>query len=491
MEYTRRSFLESIGMALACASLGDWSFAGPRDQLNILFFTADDMDCDSVGCFGGMPQGLTPNLDQFARQGMRFERAHVNVAICMPSRIVLGTGLYSHSSGAMGFMHARAGTPSITGLFQKAGYLAGVLGKVEHSTPCVEDRWDYSFDRPALGDGRNPGIYYQRCKTFFDLCKQKNKPFYLMVNSHDPHRPFHVAGRRSRGSAEPSRTYRGNDVTVPGYLPDLQGVRRELSQYLNSARRLDDTFGKVMQALRESGFERNTLVMFLSDNGIAVPFAKCNCYLSSTRTPWIVRWPGVVRPGTADRTNFISGVDFLPTVLEAAGLPRLRKQDGQSFVPLLKGKAQKGRDFVFTQIDSKAGNGFVPMRCIQNGKYGYIFNAWSDGKYKYRNNNEGQCMRAMETAAKTDKTIAERVRMFRYRALEELYDMEKDPACLHNLIADPRYRPQQADLTRRLDAWMVATKDPLREAFLKRNDASSRKQAMRKARRAGSQIGPR
>ena len=265
---------------------------------------------------------------------------------------------------------------------------------------------------------------------------------------------------------------------VPGFLPDLPGVRKEISYYQNSARRLDDTFGKTMQALKESGYEDNTLVMFLSDNGIAVPFAKCNVYLASTLTPWIVRWPGKVKPNTADRTHFISGVDFLPTILEATGVKGLGKLDGVSFVPLLEGKSQAGRDMVFTQIDSKAGGAAIPMRCVQDGKYGYIFNAWSDGAYWYRNSNEGMSMKAMNVAAKTDKRIAERVKMFRYRVLEELYDMERDPDCLVNLIDNPAYKKACDRLCGEMAAWMKRTSDPLLAAFENRYDETARKAAL-------------
>jgi len=78
---------------------------------------------------------------------------------------------------------------------------------------------------------------------------------------------------------------------VPGFLPDIPDVRKEIAQYYCSVRRCDDTVGAVMRALRESGNAKNTLVMFLSDNGMALPFSKTNCYLHSTRTPWIASWP--------------------------------------------------------------------------------------------------------------------------------------------------------------------------------------------------------
>ena len=478
---TRREFLHLAGGALAL-TLGSPRLARAdksAEPLNVLLFTADDLHYRSLGCFDGAPKDLTPNMDAFAEKGMRFHRAHVNAAICMPSRIVLATGLYGHNSGAMGFVNAREGTPNAIDIFQKAGYLAGILGKVPHSTPCRSNKWDYSFDQPQLGNGRDPELYFQRCADFFARCKREKKPFYIMVNSHDPHRPFHVPGKPIPGAKEPSRVYKPADVTVPGFLPDLPGVREEFCTYLNSARRCDDTFGRVMQALKESGFEDRTLVMFLSDNGISMPFAKANCYLASTRTPWIVRWPGVVKAGACDREHFISGVDYLPTVLEAVGIPAPKRLDGRSFLPLLKGQPQDGRDAVFTQIDRLSSGSAFPMRCVQTERYGYIFNAWSDGTTTYSNANEGMTMRAMNEAAKTGAAIAERVRMFRNRALEEFYDLREDPDCLKNLINEPKLRKERDALVATLRAWMAETGDPLLKAFDSRQDEAARKKAMR------------
>ena len=447
-------------------------------NVNILLFTADDLHAASLHCFDGKVADLTPNLDLFASQGMRFYRAHVNAAICAPSRAILSTGLYGHNSGAMGFMASKEDIPTINEIFSQAGYNLGILGKVPHSTPKKSSTWDYAFDQKDLGDGRNPDLYYQRSVDFFKKCKTENKPFYFMVNSHDPHRPYQTPSELKKGAKAPSKFYSPEEVEVPGFLPDIEGVRVELSHYQNSVRRLDDTFGRVMEALKESGFHKNTIVMFLSDNGLAMPFAKCNAYLASTKTPWIVRWPKVIKANSQNKTDFISGIDFLPTILEATGVKGPTKLDGQSFIPLLKGETQQGRKRVFTQIDSKAGNASTPMRCVQNGKYGYIFNAWSDGKYWYRNNNEGMAMKAMEAASKTDEAISKRVDLFRYRELEELFDLEKDPDCLVNLARNPEYKELKIKLSIKLYDWMQETNDPLLPAFRNRFNETKRKNAL-------------
>jgi N-sulfoglucosamine sulfohydrolase len=454
--------------------------ATAAERPNILLFTADDLHAESLGAYGGRPVDLTPNLDRFATESLRFNRAHVNAAICAPCRAIIATGRYSHRSGAMGFMKAREDVPDIVTTLQKAGYQAGILGKVDHSTPKNTMQWDFSFDQQQLGNGRDPELYYQRSKEFFAQCKRQEAPFYFMVNSHDPHRPYCNPKKLTRGAAMPSRTYEPDEVTVPGFLPDLPGVREELAQYLNSARRLDDTFGKVMQALRESGEADNTMVLFISDNGIAVPFAKCNVWFHSSRTPLLVRWPGVVPPGTTNDSDFVSTVDFFPTFLAATGAAGPDGLDGLSFLPLLKGQPQSRRQFVFTQIDAKAGGDAVPMRCVQNGRYGYIYNPFSDGKHRYRNNNEGESMAAMSAAAKNNAKIAARINLFRYRVPEEFYDLEKDPDCLNNLIDQADLQPSIKFLQSQLVSHMQRTDDPMLPAFENRTDRATVDQVLLK-----------
>jgi len=454
-------FAVLLGMVVGVSAAG---------RVNVLLFTADDLHAESLGVYGGKVKDLTPNLDHFAAEGMLFNRGHVNVAICAPCRAVIATGLLSHNSGAMGFMPARPGTPDIVSAFQSAGYLAGILGKVSHSTPVKSMNWDYAFDQKELGNGRNPQIYYERCVKFFRRCKEEKKPFYFMVNSHDPHRPYCDPQKLTKGAALPSRTYEPDEVEVPGFLPDLPGVREELAHYQNSTRRLDDTFGKVMQALEESGQADDTIVIFISDNGIAVPFAKCNTWFHSSRTPFLVRWPGQIKAGSRNDTHFVSAVDLKPTFLDITGVKGPKRLDGDSFAPLLRGKKQSGREFMFTQIDSKAGNDGVPMRCVQDAKFGYIYNPFSDGKHVYRNNNEGKSFAAMAEAAKTDPDIAARIDLFRMRVPEEFYDLENDPDCLHNLIGHTDYQKQIQDYRRRLGAWMKQTGDPMRAALEDKDD---------------------
>jgi N-sulfoglucosamine sulfohydrolase len=261
---------------------------------------------------------------------------------------------------------------------------------------------------------------------------------------------------------------------VPGFLPDLPDIRREIAQYYSSVRRCDDTVGMILRVLEELNVEKNTLVIFLSDNGMSFPFAKTNCYLHSTRTPWIVRWPGQIKPGQADEEHLISGIDCMPTILEVAGVTPPEGMDGSSLLPILLGGRQPGRDHVFTQFNHIHGHRPYPMRCVQNRRFGYIFNAWSDGERLYDAEPlSGLSFEAMKEAAVQDTGIAVRVRMLQHRVIEELYDFQNDPDALHNLIDDPRYREEADRLRGQLLEMMRRTNDPALEAFDNRHSPAA------------------
>ena len=140
-----------------------------------------------------MPE-ISPNLDRLANQSMRFNKAFVTVAVCEPSRGVMATGLYIQNSGIIGFYPTTRQLPTLAEELKDNGYTAGILGKLNHSTPKYVDEyvWDYSKDRPEVGDGRSPKLYKHHLSAFIESAKSQNKPFFMMVNSHDPHRPYFV-----------------------------------------------------------------------------------------------------------------------------------------------------------------------------------------------------------------------------------------------------------------------------------------------------------
>jgi len=455
---------------------------------NILLITADDLNWNSVGAYGCRTPECTPNIDALAADGVRFNYAHVTIAVCQPSRGALMTGRYPHKSGQEGFHHINGSdVPLVTEELRKAGYLNGILGKVGHSSPKQEFEWDFCEDMPELAWGRDAELYHDFMAQFLAMAKEQGKPFFLMANSHDPHRPFHgndadLYGRQGITYPPPSRVYAREEVEVPGFLPDIPEVRREIAEYAGSVRRCDDTVGRIIDALKEAGVYEDTLIMFLSDNGMAFPFSKTNCYLHSTKTPWIVCWPGRVAPGTVDDERFINGIDFMPTALEAAGVECPAGVDGTSFLGLLDSTSNNRqptsnaqvRTRVFTQFHQTAARRRYPMRCVQERRFGYIFNPWADGERVFLNESQaGRTFKAMQEAGENDSEIAARVQLFQYRVVEELYDFENDPDALHNLVDDPGYKDELDRLRGELEAWMVEHGDLALDAFRNRDSAEA------------------
>ncbi|MDH3708209.1 MAG: sulfatase [Acidimicrobiia bacterium] len=452
---------------------------------NVVLFTVDDMNGDTPGCFGGHPEA-TPTIDAFAAQGRRFTRGHVTIAVCQPSRSVMMTGRYPHRSGAMGFMPIADGVPVLTDVLGEAGYRCGIIGKVTHVAPVERMGWHLAVDQEELGEGRDPSRYAAVVGAFVADAVQAGRPFFLMANAHDPHRPFHASDQEADHFSpqqldtipEPSHVFGASEWPVPGFLPDLPEIRREVAEYLSSSRRADDVFAAVLAELEAAGVADDTLVIFLSDNGMAFPFAKTNCYLQSTRTPWIVRWPGRVPAGTVDDRHFVEAIDLAPTILDAVGLGVPDGVDGRSHLALLDGDTQAGRDRIVTVFHEAAAAAWLrhhgddpspaqfEMRSLQDARWGYIWNAWADGTKQFFNESQsGRTWAAMADAAIDDRAVAARTRFFQYRQPEELYDLADDPDALCNLIDADEHAAVRAELRHHLLQWMRRTDDFLLDRF--------------------------
>jgi N-sulfoglucosamine sulfohydrolase len=206
-----------------------------------------------------------------------------------------------------------------------------------------------------------------------------------------------------------------------------------------------------------------------------LPFAKTQLYHHSTHTPLIVRWPGITKAGSTDETHMVSAVDFLPTLLDVVGAKHPEGFDGRSFAPLIKGETQTERDWVIKEYNENAGRSRDPMRAVQTKRYLYLFNPWSNGQRVMATATTGTpTYRRMAELARMDKDLANRHDLYQHRVVEELYDVQKDPDCLVNLIDKPEHQQELAKLRKALLAWMVETDDHMLEVFRKRDDAAAR-----------------
>lgn len=469
-----------------------------KQQLNILLLTVDDMNYNSIGIYGSPVKGITPNIDKFATQGLRFEHAYVQCAVSMPSRNVLATGLYPQHSGVeeFNFIPEESPVKSIFEILQANGYYTGCMAKLPHCFPKRSgvEKIDMAVKAEQLNQGRSPKLFYKMTKEFLDAAKKSNKPFYLMCNSQDPHRPFYnsddVRNARHgkgffgpRGEPQPSHIFTEKDVNVPAFLPDIPDVRKEIAQYYNSVRRADDIVGEVLKALDESGMAENTVVFFLSDNGMSFPFSKTNVYLNSNRTPLMVRWPGVTKPNQVNNDALVSGIDYLPTVLDILSVKDPDKLDGKSFKNLLTGQKYESVPYVYTLFFANSAFQAFPMRCVQNKNFAYLFSPWAyDGTLEFKTETkQGLTYKAMKRAATSNDEIAKRLKLFDYRVTEEFYDLQKDPDALVNLAHDPRYTSELNKFRKVMEQKMRETNDDILEAFINRNDPQKLKEYVVKA----------
>jgi N-sulfoglucosamine sulfohydrolase len=470
---------------LVCATLVSQFFeiASAADKANVLIITTDDMSCDSVGVFGCKLPDTTPTMDELATQCLRFNHAFVQVGNCMPSRNVMFSGRYPHNNGVEGFYQVRdIDYPVMSDLMKSAGYFTGIRGKVPHSTPYHPyPAWDAVLDTLADGTQAHPKdakSYYASTKMGIEGAKAVGKPFCLNINISDPHKPFYNEGGRDDPHV-PSRVFTADEVPIPGFLFDDPIVREELALYYSSVRRADDCLKQILLALDESGQRDSTVIFFLSDHGMPLPFAKTQLYFHSTRTPWMVCWPGVTQANSVDDEHMISAVDLLPTLLDVLQMSHPQGMDGRSFAAVLRGEKQAQRDFIVAEYNENSGGNRSPMRSIVNKDFAYIFNPWSNGERVMATATQGtQTYRRMKQLAPANVELAERLEMIDRRVPEELYNYSTDADARRNLANDDKYEPEYKRLTEALESWMVSTADPMLEVFRQRKTPQVREAFM-------------
>ena len=442
------------------------SLAGAEQRPNILLITADDMNWDSVGAYGCPVPDVTPNIDNLVSQGFMFDYGYVNIAICDPSRHVILSGSHSHQTMTRGFTEVEPMGPTLPSLLRDNGYYIAQVNKRQVGYPFFE--WIGEHNTMW---GRNATFSGQLAARIMRKARNLGAPFFLNFNLNDPHRPFHgskaekerFGDQRNSMFQDPSRIYKADEINVPGFLPDLPAVRTEMAQYYSSVRRLDDGVGALLHALELVGQVNNTVVLFMSDNGLSAPYAKINCYQASLRVPLILRYPGVIEPGKRETTRMVSAIDIAPTLLEIVGLPVPSHMAGRSFVPLLYGEEQDDRDFVIGYYYRNLKDAeMYPMFVVHTIDWVYIYNPWvKKGKEVKNSDYKKSLIRlAMLDFANYDEAIYNRVQFHRFRIREELYHLEDDPDSYVNVIDKPENQERLARMRAVLVQWMKETDHP-------------------------------
>lgn len=455
------------------------------DKPNILLITLDDMNWDSPASFGGYILDLTPHIDGLAKRGVQFNNAYVQAPNCSPSRVVIQTGLYPHQSGMRGFYFVENNIETLSGILKENGYYTGVLNKKADSSihPDYDAFWDEHSSFPGI-EKRSAKVYGNQFENFLKSAEKSDQPYYCVVNIADPHKPFFndpQSKEKGFDKFKPSKIYTYNDVKVPEFLPETPEIKQQVLNYVNSVRRGDDCIGEVLRVLNTSKNMENTIVVLLSDHGMPFPYAKSTVYQNGLKTPMIVSWPKQIS-AKEENDQLVSAIDIAPTLLDIAGIEKPAYMSGTSFYQVLNTVSpQDETPYVFGQYDENAGGVPRPSRTAISKQYGYVFNPWATGNYKFISASTHQpAYKQMRRMADVNEDIKKRFNFWIYRTVEEFYDYQNDPNAMHNLIDHPDYQNEIKQHRKALLSHMQSTKDYALVAFENRDNTTFLNQWMEK-----------
>lgn len=334
---------------------------------NVVLFLADDLGYGDLGCYGH-PRIRTPNLDEFARQGVRLTQCYSASAVCSPSRSAILTGRTPHRNGVYTWIaedsevHLRRSEIALPRLLRDAGYATAHFGKwhlnggltrrdqpqpgdhgyetwfATQNNAAPSHRNPENFVRNGTPVGRLEGysapLVVDEAIRWLSTKRDPAKPFFLAVWTHEPHLPIE---------------------TDPTFQRPYEDLPPDVRQHHGNVSQLDHAFGKLMQALDDRELAGSTLVIFTSDNGPegdglsgrtrgstgGLRGRKRSLHEGGIRVPGLARWPGRI-PAASTRDVPVIGSDLFPTVLAACGVgrPTDRSIDGANVLPVLVGSAR-------------------------------------------------------------------------------------------------------------------------------------------------------
>lgn len=407
------------------------------DRPNIVFILADDLTWTDAGCYGH-PDVKTPNIDRLAKEGMRFNHSYTAVAMCSPTRQFILTGLYPVRSGAYPQRsRIRDGVSTLPVYLQELGYRVAMAGK-QHYSPLDAYPFEVISEVP---------LQFSEFNEF--LTRNDEQPFCLYVCSTQPHTPWNM------GDAS---AYDADSLTLPPYLADTPRTRELLTMYYGEVTFLDSQVGHVLAALEKAGKTQNTLVMFSSEQGAAMPFAKWTLYDGGMRNQLIARWPGRIKAGSVTDA-MVQYCDLVPTWIEAAGGTPSNDLDGRSFLKVLLGQQDTARNIVYgvhTTVGINNGKPY-PIRAARDGRYKLLWNLTPEAKFS--NNltvldRKWFFFNSWRDVQESNEHAAFLVSRYITRPEFELYDTQKDPYELNNVAESAEHREIRDRLLAQLTLWM-------------------------------------
>lgn len=447
---------------------------------NILFVISDDQSFPHASAYGSN-MVATPGFDLVAKQGVLFTNAYVTSPGCSPSRASILTGLYPWQLEEAG-SHASSFSSKYTcfpDLLEKAGYKIGYTGKGwapgnwaisgRSHNPAGPEYNAHTLKPPYSGISKT-----DYTANFIEFLSERKagQPFYFWLGTNEPHRPFEDSSWIKKG-------YTIKQATVPGFLPENTVIKSDLLDYSTEIAWFDSHLVKCINELKRIGEFDNTIIIVTSDNGMSFPYAKANCTDAGIHIPMAICWSKNIRSGQVVK-SLVSSIDFAPTILEATGVKADRSLSGQSLLPLLNGN-QKAytADVIYAGRErhsfSRYNNLGYPMRSIRWKHYLLVRNfhpeRWPAGDPKetlsdsslhdaFYDIDDGPSKEYL-IKHQNDPAVVEyfNAAMGKKRPEYELYDLEKDVSCLHNVADKSSYAQVFATMKKKLNDKLVQTKD--------------------------------
>jgi len=417
----------------------------PAKPPNILWISTEDISPDLR--YYGDEYAITPNLDRFAAQGVRFNAAFSTAPVCAPSRCSIITGMYASSVGGH-HMRSDVVPPSFVKCFPEylraKGYFCTNNAKTDYNFPAPVTAWD---------ECNNQAHWRHR--------PDKSQPFFAVFNIMTTHEG-HVMNKDGQhthllDSLSPSERHDPAKAKLPSYYPDTPKVRAEWARYYDTITLMDKQFAAFLKQLDDDGLAENTIVCFWGDHGRCLPRGKRWPYDSGLRVPLLVRWPGHLEPGSV-RDDLVTVMDLAPTSLSVAGItPPSYMQARVIFGPSKSPDPQ----YVFATRD-RMDETFDMMRGARDERFRYIKNFHPELPYaqivKY--GEVAPIMQEWRRLNAEHKLVGPQALFFApTKSPEELYDEKSDPDEVHNLAADPQYAGDLQRMRIAVEKWMTDIHD--------------------------------
>jgi len=462
---TGGALLSALAMSVGCDSSP--KEPSSSDLPNIILLVSDDHGTDALGCYGN-PVVHTPVLDKLAAEGTMFTNAYCTSASCSASRSVILTGRFNHAIGHYGhehdYHHFRTfdTVMSLPLYLEAEGYHTARIGKYHLAPESV-----YYFQEVLEA---NPRSTIEMAEKTRDVING-DKPFFLYFCFDDPHRghpfrsdPWYLPnnfGNIPGGyPGEEVMTYTPEEVIVPPFLPDTKETREELAEYYQSVARIDQGIGRLLEILEASGKKDNTVIIYISDNGIAFPGAKTTLYDPGIRLPMIIRAPGMETTGVVNNA-MVSWLDLTPTILDFAGIdPTQLYFHGRSFKDIIEDEEPEGWDKIYASHTFHEVTMYYPMRVAQDRQYKLIWNIAWQLPYPFASDLWASSTWQGIHRAEEEYFGKRTVDTFINRPEFELYDMIEDPDEIVNLADDPAYSEVFESMKDDIRDFQLRTRDP-------------------------------